>query len=188
MKPSKFETIQGWFDPEDQRVYDMAVDRASNGDVLVEVGVWMGRSACYMAEAIKASGKALQFFAVDVWKVFDYEKALIDRLASMGNPDLYRLFLDNVDKADVAEFVIPLHLESTRAARIFREKSVSFVYIDAAHGYESNSADIDAWLPKIKPGGIIAGHDYNREGVWKAVNERFGDRVERSGISWFVKW
>ncbi len=188
MKPTKFEAIHGWFNAPDQAVYDMAVEQAKDGDIFVEVGVWLGRSACYMAERIQSSGKAIQFFAVDVWKVFDYEKRLLDDLKRMGNPDLMALFLENVDAAGVSEFVIPLRLESIRAARCFREKSLSFVYIDASHGYDQVCADIAVWLPKIKPGGMIAGHDYDRDGVRRAVNERFADRIELNGVSWFVKW
>jgi hypothetical protein len=44
------------------------------------------------------------------------------------------------------------------------------------HDYENVKADILAWKPKVKPGGIMAGHDYgpHAPGVIKAVNEVFG--------------
>jgi len=48
-----------------------------------------------------------------------------------------------------------------------------FVYIDAAHDYASVSADIQAWLPLVKVGGIIAGHDYMHD-VKRAVDQIFG--------------
>ena len=54
--------------------------------------------------------------------------------------------------------------------------SLDFCFIDADHAYESVSKDIDAWRPKVKRGGILAGHDYIHEpgfGVVQAVNERF---------------
>ena len=55
-----------------------------------------------------------------------------------------------------------------------------FIYIDADHEYESVKKDIEAWIPRLRSGGIIAGHDYiGYRGVHDAVNERFGnpDRV-----------
>lgn len=48
-----------------------------------------------------------------------------------------------------------------------------FVYIDAAHDYESVAADIAAWWPRVLDGGILAGHDYDatHPGVVQAVDE-----------------
>jgi len=75
------------------------------------------------------------------------------------------------------------------AAADFKDGELDFVYIDAKHAYEYVKRDIDLWLPKIKPDGIIAGHDYVwwLPGVIQAVAERF-DRphhVFRDG-SWIV--
>ena len=49
-----------------------------------------------------------------------------------------------------------------------------FMYIDADHTYEAVKKDLELCKIKTKPGGIIAGHDYNKEkfcGVVDAVNE-----------------
>lgn len=56
------------------------------------------------------------------------------------------------------------------------ERSLDFVYIDGLHEYESVKQDIEVWLPKIRAGGIIAGHDYNAgfPGVERAVKEVLG--------------
>jgi predicted O-methyltransferase YrrM len=65
---------------------------------------------------------------------------------------------------------------STNAANMFEDKSLDFVYIDAAHDYENVKKDILAWLPKVKNGGCIAGHDYRYDpniGVYEAVNDIF---------------
>jgi hypothetical protein len=69
---------------------------------------------------------------------------------------------------------------SVDAAKDFEDESLDFVYIDANHDYESVKADIEAWLPKVKKGGIISGHDYCRRGnmnfgVIEAVNEKFSE-------------
>ena len=50
------------------------------------------------------------------------------------------------------------------------------VYLDASHFYEDVKRDIEIWLPLVKKGGIIGGHDYaggRFAGVKKAVNEKF---------------
>jgi hypothetical protein len=68
------------------------------------------------------------------------------------------------------------------AARI-PDRSLDFVYIDARHDYESVKEDVRAWYPKVKSGGIIAGHDYvdgllpqGDFGVKSAVDEFFAER------------
>jgi hypothetical protein len=54
---------------------------------------------------------------------------------------------------------------------------VDFVYIDGNHSYRAVAEDIRAWWPKIRPGGVLGGHDfYNgyaraHDGVVKAVTE-----------------
>ena len=50
---------------------------------------------------------------------------------------------------------------SVAASQQFAEQSLDFVYIDADHSYESCLADITAWHPKIRDGGILSGHDYH---------------------------
>ena len=66
----------------------------------------------------------------------------------------------------------PIKEWSDKAAALYADASLDFVFIDAGHTYENASADIRAWLPKVKPGGHIAGHDYgSAPGVNRAVNE-----------------
>jgi predicted O-methyltransferase YrrM len=59
----------------------------------------------------------------------------------------------------------------------FDDCSLDFVYVDAVHDYEGALRDIVDWWPKLKPGGVIAGHDYLDQinvagvfGVHTAVN------------------
>jgi len=57
------------------------------------------------------------------------------------------------------------------AARSFNDESLDFVFIDAAHDYESVRADVRAWYPKVKTGGVIAGDDAQWPGVLIGVLE-----------------
>ena len=63
--------------------------------------------------------------------------------------------------------------DSVEGASRFPDGLFDFVYIDADHTYEGVKRDIIAWLPKVKTGGVIGGHDYSVEytGVMNAVNE-----------------
>ncbi len=59
---------------------------------------------------------------------------------------------------------------------------LDLVFIDANHEYSHVKQDILSWLPKVRPGGILAGHDYDPEipmfsGVKQAVDEVLGNKI-----------
>ena len=53
-------------------------------------------------------------------------------------------------------------MDSTEAASQFDDGVFDYVFIDASKRPPKYQQDIEAWLPKVKPGGIIAGHDIGR--------------------------
>ena len=57
----------------------------------------------------------------------------------------------------------------------FEDESLDYIFIDGDHSYEGALRDCELFFPKIKSGGIFAGHDWSLAGVQKAVNE-FKDR------------
>ena len=71
-----------------------------------------------------------------------------------------------------------INLTSKEASKVV-QNNLDLVFIDASHNYESVKEDINLWLPKVKKGGILCGHDYGdirgcRE-VKKAVDEVLGE-------------
>lgn len=62
-----------------------------------------------------------------------------------------------------------LRLTSEDAAPKIPDNSLDFAYIDANHNYESVKQDLDLWWPKVKEGGILAGHDYTMPTVASAI-------------------
>ena len=74
---------------------------------------------------------------------------------------------------------------SFNAVSQFQDCSLDFVYVDAVHDYEGALRDIMDWWPKLKPGGILAGHDYldqiNPAGIFgvKSAADRFAMAVNR---------
>lgn len=70
---------------------------------------------------------------------------------------------------------------SVEASEQFIDGQLDFIYIDADHRYEGITADIKAWFPKLRIGGMFAGHDYVIErkcDVISAVDEFMKGRKE----------
>lgn len=87
---------------------------------------------------------------------------------------------------------------SVDAATRVQDQSLDMVFLDADHSYEGVTADIAAWLPKVRIGGWIGGHDYANpdpqfrfDGVDRAVAEwaeRSGAKIELDGnFTWFSR-
>jgi len=81
--------------------------------------------------------------------------------------------------------------DSVEMAEQVKDNSLDFVFIDADHRYPAVKADIQAWTPKLKPGGTLCGHDLNHPrcpGVLKALQELVPNFVE-TGINhvWTAK-
>jgi len=55
---------------------------------------------------------------------------------------------------------------SPEAASNFTDGSLDWCYIDANHGLEAITADLAAWWPKVKKGGLFGGHDYRNDTTW----------------------
>lgn len=68
--------------------------------------------------------------------------------------------------------------------------SLDFVFIDADHAEPAVKDDIARWTPKVRSGGWLGGHDYNKKfpGVVRAVDKAFGKHVRQwPGSIWGVK-
>jgi predicted O-methyltransferase YrrM len=131
-----------------------------DGSHFIEIGCLEGQSLLYLIKEKMKAGKELKITAIDHFR---------------GQSDgLLYSFHNNL--ASYKEEFNLMIMDSAEAADYFDK--VDFVFIDAAHDYESVKRDIIAWLPKTT--GVIAGHDYPAyNGVVTAVEEIFGGRVNK---------
>ena len=166
--PSYYNCIPGW--GEFESFYAAIAERLPERATIVEIGVWQGRSAVYMAEKLRELGKSANFYLVDS---FDGGSILAEQAQNLSKP-LRDIVVDNLTMAGVADRVTGiLEMQSVAAASRFGDRSIDFAFIDADHHYPNVCADIQAWWPKIKVDGLLAGHDYESGwvGVANAVNE-----------------
>lgn len=174
-----YENIPGWFNF--SPLYQRMVAEAQDGARFVEIGAWKGRSTAFMGVEIANSGKNIDFTVVDTFQGSDEHKTE----DAIINNTLEDEFLKNT--APIRDYYKLLVMQSVTASRFFPDHSLDFVFIDAAHDYESVKQDIEAWLPKVKKGGVIAGDDFSTwPGVAKAVNEIFPEAVKED-IYWLQR-
>ena len=82
-----------------------------------------------------------------------------------------KLFYNQTIKEKYGPRLIPLQGLSEHIADQIPNNSVDLVFIDANHNYEFVKKDILKYKSKLKPGGILCGHDIDYPGVNRAVNE-----------------
>lgn len=170
MKPRiTWQEIPGWFDfPE---VYAHAIDRAQDGASFVEVGTWLCKSTAFMLSGIQKSGKKIAFRAYDIFTGSPSEPEHIKAVAEYGGSILAAARANMAGACGPDGPSVLVQCDSVAAAQLHPEMSVDFCFIDADHTEEACARDILAWLPKMKPGGILAGHDIDSPGVAAAVTK-----------------
>ena len=182
-----YQNIQGWFSF--PSFYSNLVSEAKDGYHFVEVGTWKGCSAAYMAVEIINSKKQIKFDCVDTWsgseETIDPQSVHHEPLL-LEKDGLYNLFINNIEP--VKHVIKPIRKASLEALDLYENGSLDCVFIDAAHDYENVCKDIQGWLPKIKPGGILSGHDWDCKDVQQALADTLKDSYQPIGENvWIYK-
>lgn len=187
-KPKKLKKLQRW---------DAILSRLPDNIPLLgaEIGVLNGNTAHRILEA----RPQLVHIMVDPWKVplpTDSWSKQKDKNASKPQSEHNSAYKTTMQKVAFAgERGKIMRMGSKEAAPQIAEGTLDFVFIDGDHSYDGTKTDIVLWLPKIKKGGWIGGHDYHHEkrpdfnGVDNAVDEMFEkNRIETDvNHTWFVR-
>ena len=177
--------------PERGYLFQLASDLPPNAQV-IEVGSWMGASTCFIAGGLK--GDASKIFAVDNFQGLSTcgeDAAWYNRhFQQLGANSTLEIFRANFAALGFASRSEPVVSDSIAAARSLTAKrgAIDFIFIDGDHSYDACKADIDAWTPYVKRGGVIAFHDFGSraDGVTRAIFEatksgRFAEIVGVAG-------
>lgn len=170
--------------------YKWIVGTKKDYKVFAEVGVWKGDGVSYLANLLKSTGKDFEIYAIDLfdklWKYKDYET----RYAGYHIKYMSEMYQYNLEKTETRDFITDVKGYSDKVAHQFEDDFFDSVFIDADHEYEPMEKDLEAWLPKVKKGGILAGHDYvqSQQGVIKAVDQSFGGKKKiHQGYVWYYE-
>jgi hypothetical protein len=120
-----------------------------------KVGAEIGTERGVYAEILCKSYPEMTLYCVDPWLAHDeYKEPLF-------NPVMDRNY--EITKERLAPYNCKiLRMMSDEALAQFPDESLDFVYLDGNHAFESVVFDVHNWSKKVRPGGIVAGHDYMR--------------------------
>jgi hypothetical protein len=151
---------------------------------IVEVGSWLGGSAYHFVKGTEDLQATIH--CVDHWCG---DPVLNPAGGEME--DIYQGFLTNLKEMGAPTNVVIHRKPSTEAAQEFTNASLDMVYLDGSHDHDSVRQDLQAWWPKLKDGGIIAGHDYSEQhfpGLVQAVDDFFGGKKVETSEGGYSMW
>jgi len=134
-----------------------SIGRLLNELGLVGVGAEIGALRGDFSEEILRVWTGKKLLLVDAWR------HLSDYLDSWNFSDEEMEEHYRFAKKRLAPFgdrVSIIRELSDRAAITIQDESLDFIYIDANHSYAAVRKDLESWYPKLRPGGLMSGHDY----------------------------
>jgi hypothetical protein len=124
-----------------------------------EIGTSKGRYAKWLFSRIRG----LKLYCVDPWAVYDEYIELHDK----SKQDLFDGYFEETKQRLAGKNVEFIRKYSMDAVKDFEDNSLDFVFIDGNHTFEYAIEDIAKWEKKVRPGGMVSGHDY-----WNSFNRR----------------
>ena len=140
---------------------------------ICEVGVWKGR---FMTSIMKVCPGITEYWGIDPYsKIKDPEDYHEANMAAMTQNEWDETYLWVASQIKHDPRFRLMRAPSSDVAEIVPDGYFDLVFIDADHRYEAVSQDIKTWLPKVRKGGWLSGHDHTKRtpGVVQAVAEAF---------------
>lgn len=137
----------------------------------VEVGVDVGE----FSQKLLSTCSLKKLYGVDFWPDdfgSDYREGFFDKSGESRFQKCYETLKDFIVNGR-CELV---RGKSIEAASVFQDNTLDFVYIDGDHSLEM-LFDLYAWLPKLKVGGILAGHDWKNSSKDSGITDVFGNQL-----------
>jgi hypothetical protein len=165
--------------PEANRVgglYELIKDWFNPNFIITEIGSCEGVSTELFAITCK------YVYAIDPWEKSEKPNSKLEFRMARASKEKYmkrmRKYQNVTTINDFSEIVV----------NTFKNNSLDAVYIDGAHNKDSVTADINLWLPKIKKGGVLCGHDWSSKTVQHVLIKKFKsvDKIYKDD-SWVIK-
>lgn len=175
----------GWFDFHD--LYERAVARARPDSLFVECGVFLGASAAFLRDRLDEVMPSARLHLVDRW--IEYATGCTDPATHtflLAQPSFRNAFDQCARHLQLDRRCRIRQGDAIRVLRTYEDQSIDFAFLDDCHEYGHVFSEIETALPKIKVGGVLAGHDYQMDDVSRAVRDTLG-AVQRMNNSWWFE-
>ncbi len=148
--------VQGFLQPGDMELLPHFVSLLPPGAKIAEIGSFLGLSGLLMARVLYFYGNyGAKIFCIDNWQGSTEHQSMQE----VKDGQLFDIFTKNIDESGLRTFIVPVKSDSALAAQGFEDRSLDMIFIDGDHSFEGCYADLVAWYPKLKRGGIFLGHD-----------------------------
>lgn len=157
---------------------------------IIEVGTWKGASAIGMANLAKQHRLNTEILCVDTWLgALEFWTSHDDptRYGSLklrhGYPGVYYTFLANVVLSGHADMITPFPQTSLTGARWLNMQGIQadLIYIDGSHEEADVLADVAAYWPALRTGGVIFGDDFSP--AWPSVMRAVRTFARQHGLT-----
>ncbi len=150
---------------------------------IAEIGVFSGRLSLRLRQEFPES----RLYLIDPWRL---PKLSEEAAPISADPNAYEEAFFHVKSQFEKDPLVSIIRKPSAEACAEIPGDLDLVFIDADHSYDAVKTDLASWAPKVRKGGIIAGHDYHADafpGVVKAVDEYFEKVVVGHDCIWMVK-
>jgi predicted O-methyltransferase YrrM len=148
--------------------------------IMAEVGSFTGASALALVNY------AERLYCIDTWQGGGNHEDTVDRIYQK-QPERFVLNAFEYNTRHVSDKIVVCKESSLSAAVNMGDLDFDLVFLDADHRYEAVKADIQAWLPLVRPGGIMATHDFGDQfpGVRQAVTSLIKKFSVIGNVAWW---
>ena len=155
-----YENVLGWMTDLEVRVIQNLAKRVPDNGVIVEVGSFFGRSSCAWADS-KPNATVI---CIDTFMEHYRVKHKVDEAICKANNfpesnkvyNLYESFLENTKQFSNIRMIRGMSPQGIQ----YTGESIDLFFLDASHTNPNDWENIEFFLPLIKSGGTISGHDY----------------------------
>lgn len=186
-----YQTVFGFFDFETH--FSEIVKTAPFGATIVELGVYMGRSSCFLAVEAANADRGLKTVHIDNFVPMPAHMPCWSKGKAVSRDGtLYESALAALTRTGAHCWELRREDQLDAAAR-FPDGSCWAVWVDTDHEYPTTLRALRTWWPRVQPGGWFGGHDYDHPqfpGVTLAVRQwarEAGVQYRAAAGSWWLR-